>query len=324
MKTSIKCMLALLPVAALSQTHNAAYAQAYPTKFIRLIVATPPAGSNDVMARLLAPALSERFGQQIVIENHGGAAGIIGNDLVAKAAPDGYTLLVASIAFTVSPSFYKLPYDPVKAFVPVTKLPSANMMFVVHPSVPAHSVKDLIAIAKKQPGRLNFAASGTGSGTHLAAELFKSMAGIDFVIVQFKGGGPALIDTLGGHTEASFGSLLYFLPHIQTGKFRALATCGTVRSSLLPQIPTLAEAAVPGYDASSWLGILAPAGTPQYVIDRISKELAIVVAQPEMQKRLREQGAEIDSMTSAEFREFLPRDIAKWAKVVKDAKIRVD
>ncbi len=323
MKTLTKGFVALSAAVA-TLCPQATWGQAYPTKLIRLIVATPPAGSNDIMARLIAPPLSERLGQTIVIENHGGAAGIIGNELVAKSAPDGHTLLVASIAFTVSPSFYKLPYDPVKSFVAVAKLPSANMMLVVHPSVPVHTVKDLVELVKKRPGKLNFAASGTGSGTHLATELFKSMAGIDFVIVQFKGGGPAMIDTLGGHTDASFGSLLQFLPHIKTGKFRALGTCGTVRSSLFPEIPTIAEAGLPGYDASSWLGILAPAGTPQFVIDRINKELAAVLASPDMQKRLRDQGAELDKMTSAEFRAYLPADIAKWARIVKDAKIKVE
>lgn len=317
-------VLRLVAVLVVAMSCGVAPAQNYPTKLIRLVVATPPAGSNDLMARLVAPPLSERLGQQIIIENHGGAGGTIGNALVARAAPDGYTLLVASIAFTVVPSFYKLTYDPIKAFVAVSKIPSANMMLVVHPSVPVRSMRELINLAKGQPGKLNFAASGTGSGTHLATELFKSMAKADFVIVQFKGGGPALIDTLGGHTDASFGSLLQFLPHIKSGKLRALGTCGTIRSSMFPQVPTIAEAGLPGYDASSWLGILAPAGTPPPVLGRLEKELAAVFSMPEIQKSARDQGAEIDRMSAVDFRALIPAEIAKWAKLVNDAKIKVN
>jgi tripartite-type tricarboxylate transporter receptor subunit TctC len=301
-----------------------AAAQNYPSKLIRLVVGASAGSSIDVMARLVAPVLSKQLGQSVVVENHGGASQVIGNDVVARSPPDGYTLAVVSAAFTVSPSFYKLPYDPVKSFAPIAKLPSANMMLVVHPSVPVRSVQDLVALARRQPGKLNFAASGVGSFTHLGTELFKTMAGIDFMIVQYKSGGPATIDTLGGHMDASFGSLLQFLPYISGGKLRSLGTCGTTRSSLFPQIPTIAEAGLAGYDASSWMGILAPAGTPQAVIDRINKELSTGFASPDMQRRLREQGAEADNMTPGEFRAFIPSDIAKWARVIKEARIKVE
>lgn len=302
---------------------NAA-AQTYPTKPVRLIIPFPPGGSNDIVARLIATKLSERLGKQVIPENHGGAGGVIGTETVAKSAPDGYTLLIISAAYSFNPSLYKLPFDPIKDFAPVVKLATGPNSLVLHPSVPANTVKELIALAKSKPGQLICACAGVGSFQHLGTELFKLMAGIDVQIVQFKGGGPAMIDQLGGHSQMSLGSLIQTLPHIQSGKFKVLGTGGLKRSVILPDVPTISEAGVPGYEGTNWWGILAPAGTPKPIIDRLDKELSGILLSAEVKKLFLKEGAEVDYMPPTELSPFIAREITKWSRVVKEANIKVE
>jgi tripartite-type tricarboxylate transporter receptor subunit TctC len=218
---------------------------------------------------------------------------------------------------------YKVPFDPIKSFVPVAKLGAGPSALVVYPGLPVNSVKDLIALAKEKPGTLNFAAAGVGSFQHLGTELFKMQAGIDIMIVQFKGGGPGVIDVMGGHTDASLGSLIMFMPHIASGKLKVLGTGGSKRSAALPDVPTIAEAGVPGYEANNWWGIMAPAGTPQAIVDRLHKEVSEILSLAETQKKLLSQGAEADQMSQAEFGTFIAAEMKKWERVVKEAKIKV-
>ena len=301
-----------------------AAAESYPSKPVRLIIPFPPGGSNDIVGRLIATKLTERLGKQVVVDNRGGAGGVLGTEMAAKSQPDGYTLLIVSAAYAFNPSLYKLPFDPEKSFVPVAKLASGPNSLVLHPSVPVNSVKDLIALAKEKPGKLLCAAAGVGSFQHLATELFKILAGVDFTIVQFKGGGPAMIDQLGGHSQISFGSLIQTLPHIQSGKFKVLGTGGVKRSPILPNVPTIAEAGVPGYEATNWWGILAPAGTPTPIVDRLNTELSAVLSSADVQKLFLTEGAEVDHLGPAEFGPFIARETAKWARVVKEANIKVE
>jgi tripartite-type tricarboxylate transporter receptor subunit TctC len=309
--------LIVLPVAASA-------ADSYPSKPVRLIIPFPPGGSNDIVGRLIAVKLSESLGKQVVVDNRGGAGGVIGSEMAAKSDPDGYTLLIVSAAYAFNPALYNLPFDPVKSFVPVAKLGSGPNSLVVHPGVPANSVKELIALAKQKPGQLICACSGVGSFQHMGTELFKSMAGIDFKIVQFKGGGPAMIDQLGGHSQFSLGSLIQTLPHIKSGKFRVLGTGGKKRSVILPDVPTIAEGGLPGYEATNWWGILAPAGTPSPVVERLNKELKTILTSDEVKKLFLSEGAEVDYLGSAEFGPFVASEITKWGKVVKEANIKVE
>ncbi len=305
---------------------SAAFAaeSAYPTKTVRIIVPFPPGGSNDIVARLIAAKLSERFGKQVIVENRPGAGTVIGVEAVAKAEPDGYTLLLSGSAFTINPALYKLPYDPAKAFAPVAKLGSGPALLTVHPSVPANSVRELIALLKQKPGKMICSSVGIGTFNHLGAELFKLMAGVDFKIVQFKGGGPATTDQLGGHSQLMFGSLMQVLAHVKSGKLRGLGTGGLKRSSALPDVPTISEAGVPGYESSIWWGIHAPAGTPQAILDRLQLELSEIVTAPEMHKIFQDQGAEVDYLAPAEFNKFVAAEITKWGRVVKEAHIKVE
>jgi len=298
-------------------------ADAYPSKPIRLVIPFPPGGSNDIVGRLIAAKMSENLGKQVVVDNRGGAGGVLGTEMVAKAEPDGYTLLIASAAYAFNPALYKLPFDPVKAFAPIAKLGSGPNSLTIHPSLPVNSVKELIALAKQKPGQLINGCAGVGSFQHMGTELFKIMAGIDFKIVQFKGGGPAMIDQLGGHSQFSLGSLIQTLPHIQSGKFKILGTGGSKRSSILPNVPTIAET-VPGYEATNWWGILAPAGTPAPIVDRLNKEIRALLTSDEVKKLFQNEGADVDYLGPAEFGPFIGREITKWSKVVKEANIKVE
>jgi len=318
-------MLTLLSVIAASPPSAAVAAvDAYPGKPVRLIIPFAPGGITDIIGRVVAAKLSDRLGAQIVVENRGGAGGIIGMEMAAKAKPDGYTLLFTTAAFATNPSLYKVPFDPVKSFAPIARVGVGVNVLTVHPGVPVGSVKELIALAKKQPGKLACSAAGAGSFGHLAIEYFKSMAGVDFKIVQFKGGGPAAIDTMGGHSQIHFSALSTTLPHIRSGKLKALGVSGAARSRLFPDLPTIAESGVPGYDASIWLGLLAPAGTPKPVIEKIHKDLAAVVTSEEGRKSLENQGVEVDLAGPSEFGKFIEAEIAKWGKVVKEANIKVE
>jgi tripartite-type tricarboxylate transporter receptor subunit TctC len=303
---------------------NVATAAEYPTKPIRLVVPFPPGGSNDIIGRLIAAKLTERLGKQVVVDNRGGAGGVIGAEIVAKAEPDGHTLLINAAGYAVSPALYKLPYDPKKSFSPISKLASGPMALTVHPGVPAHSVKELIALAKQNPGKLICPSSGMGSNQHLASELFKMRAGIDFKIVQFKGSNPANIDQLGGHSHFSIAALISQLPHIKSEKLRLLALGGLKRSAIMPDVPTIAEAGVPGYDASQWWGILTPAGTPAPVVDRLNREIKTLLSSADVRKMFMTEGADVDYLGPVEFGSFIETEISKWAKVVKEANIKVD
>lgn len=318
----ISGMLAFWMLFALSGSFAAE--SSYPTKPVRIIVPFPPGGSNDIIARLIAARLTERFGKQVIVENRPGAGTVIGVELVAKSDPDGYTLLLSGSAFTINPALYKLPYDPAKAFAPIAKLGAGPALLTVHPSVPANSVRELITLLKKNPGKMICASVGIGTFNHLGAELFKLMAGVDFKIVQFKGGSPATTDQLGGHSQLMFGSLMQVLAHVKSGKLRGLGTGGLKRSAALPDVPTISEAGVPGYESSIWWGVHAPAGTPPAILDRLQKELSEIVNAPEMHKIFQDQGAEVDYLAPVEFNKFVAAEITKWGRVVKEANIKVE
>jgi tripartite-type tricarboxylate transporter receptor subunit TctC len=299
-------------------------AQDYPNKPVRLIIPFPPGGSNDVVGRMVATQLSERLGKQVVVDNRAGAGGVIGTEIAAKSPADGYTLLVISIAHAVNPWLYKLTYDPIKAFAPVGILATGPNVLVINPSLPVNSVKELVALAKQKPGELQYASAGVGSFQHLGGELFKLNAGVDILHVPFKGGGPAMIDVIGGHTNVMFSSLVQTTPHIRSGKLKALGTGGTKRSPVLPDVPTVAEAGVPTYEAVNWWGIVAPAGTPQPILDKLHKELTAVLSSPEAQKQFENEGASVMQMSPAEFGSFMAKELAKWERVVKEAKIKAE
>ena len=294
--------------------------QAYPSKPVRLIIPFPPGGSNDVVGRMFAQQLNERLGQSVVIENRGGAGGTIGTDAAAKSAPDGYTLLLVSIAYSFSPAMYKsLPYDPAKAFTPIGPIGAGPVVLVVHPGVPIKTAKELIAFAHAKPGALRIASAGIGSFQHLTWELFRLQGKVDILHIPYKGGGPAMTDVLGGHAELMLGSLIQTIPHIRTGKLRALGVSGTKRNAALPEVPTIAEAALPDYDATNWWGVVAPAGTPPAIIARLHGDITAIVSSPETRKRLETEGAEALLMSSAEFGRFIQAETAKWSKVVVEA-----
>jgi tripartite-type tricarboxylate transporter receptor subunit TctC len=307
----------------LALTASAA-AQDYPVKPVRLVVPFPPGGSNDVVGRMIAQQLSDRLGKQVVVDNRGGAGGVLGTELVANAMPDGYTLLVISLAHAVSPWLYKLNYDPIKSFAPVSILASGPNVLVVHPELPVHSVGELIVLAKQKPGVLNYASAGIGSFQHMGAELFKLTAGVDIVHVPYKGGGPAMTDVLGGHTRIMFSSLVQTSGFVRNGQLRALGTGGSHRSPVLPEVPTIAEAGLPGYEATNWWGIVAPAGTPPAIVEKLHKEISAVQNSEQTRKQFETEGAEIVQMGSAEFGTFIASEIKKWERVVKESGIKAE
>ena len=297
-------------------------AQNYPNKPIRFIVPFAPGGIADVVARIITPKLSESLGQPIVIDNRGGAGGTLGTDIAAKSLPDGYTFVVPAASHTTTPSLYsKLSFDPVKDFVAVAQVVSAPWALVVHPSVQAKSVKEFIELAKSKPGQLNFGSAGNGSSNHLAGELFNIMAGVKTVHVPYKGSGPAMVDLLGGHLSFMFDAINTSIEHIQAGNLRPLAVSTLKRSRIAPDLPTISESGVPGYESATWIGILAPAGTPKEIVTRLNNEIVKVLKLPEIRDRLSKQGTEPVGSTPEEFDKFVKAEIAKWAKVIKDAGI---
>jgi len=297
-------------------------AQQYPTKPIRLIVPFAPGGSNDIIGRAIGTPLSERLGKQVIVENRAGAGAVVGTELVANAPDDGYTLLINSLSHTINPWLYKLPFDPIKSFAPVAMIASGPIVLVVNPELPVKSVTELIALAKAQPGKLQYASAGVGTFTHLGAELFKMQTGVNILHVPFRGGGPAAIDVIGGHTKVYFSNLLTVMPHIRSGKLRVLGVGSTKRISQLPDVPTIAEAGVPTYESINWWGILAPAGTPPAIVERLHKEIAVLQNEPAVQKHLAAEGAEVQRMSSAEFGAFLEREMKQWGRVVKEGGIK--
>jgi tripartite-type tricarboxylate transporter receptor subunit TctC len=311
--------------ALLAGASLAAWAQAYPSKPVKLIVTYPPAGGADTMARLIAAKLSESLGQPFVVENRPGASGQIGAEAVAKAAPDGYTLMLDASSYAVNPSLYpKLPYDPNKAFAPISLLALFPNMLVVTPSFPASSVKELVAMAKAKPGTISYASSGNGSAQHLAAELFKQQAGIDIMHVPYKGGGPAMTDVMAGQVPMFFANMASGLGHVKGGKLKALAVTGSKRSSNMPELPTLAESGVPGYEVYEWNVVFAPAGTPRAIVDRLYEHIAKALAMKDVLERIAALGGEITASTPQETEKFLRQQMNQWSRVVKQAQIKVD
>ena len=312
-------------VCAVAMVHAAgAAAQAWPAKPIRLMVPFPPGGSTDIVARIVAQKLSERLGQPIVIENRGGAGGTIGTGIIAKSAPDGYNLAVASTStHVVAPSVYaKLDYDPVKDFAPVSLMAVSPYLLVVTPSLPAKTLQELIGLAKKQPGKLNYASAGVGSTTQLAMEMLKAASGTYMLHIPYNGNGPAGTALIGGQVDVLFGSLPALLPHAKSGRARALAVGTPKRSPSLPDVPTVAESGYPGFDASLWLAIMAPAGTPQPIIERLNKEIVALVGTAETRDALDKAGAEPLTSTPAELAAMIRDGVAKYAAVIKAAGIK--
>lgn len=297
-------------------------AQAYPEKPIRVVVGLAPGGATDIMARTLAPALAEELGQPVVIDNRPGAAGSIGAAIVAKAPPDGYTLFIASSSFTANSVLQKnQSFDPLRDFEPITNIASAPFLLVVSPSLPVTSVRELIAFAKAQPGKLNYASSGVGSTAHLSGEFLKRAAGIQMTHVTYRGAGPALADVLGGQVDLMFASIVSSLPHAKSGKLRALAVTSTKRSSVVPQYPTVAEAGVPGFEMVGYFALLAPAQTPAAITGRVQAAVAQAVRRPDIVQRLAADGAEPDGGSPAALHALLERDIAKTADLIRGAGI---
>jgi len=302
-----------------------ARSQGYPNKPIRWIVPFAPGAAADILSRAITQKLTESWGQQIVIDFRPGAGGSLGTQIAAGAAPDGYTVILVPASFASSPSLYsKPPYDPVKDFAPVTLVAASPLILVVHPSMPVTSVKELVALAKARPGELNYASSGIGVGNHLAAELFKSMKGVNIFHVPYKGNAPALIDLMGGQIHMMFPNAPSALPHIKAGKLRALAVTTLRRSALLPELPTLAESGLPGFEANNWAGLVAPAGTPQAIIGKLHSEVVRSVKLPDVHQRLVNLGFEPTGNTSQEFAAYIRTEIATWNKVIRAAGIRAD
>jgi tripartite-type tricarboxylate transporter receptor subunit TctC len=324
MMTYMKIGGAIAATLALLAITNA-NAQWSPVRPVRMIVPFPPGGAVDVIGRIVASRLPERLGQQVVVDNRGGANAIIGSELAARAAPDGHTILIVPAGHAITPSVTrKLPYDTLKDFAPVGLVGNGAYVLVVNQTVPAKTVSEFVALAKSRPGQLNYALTGHGNATHLAGELFKVLAGIDMVGVNYKGGGPALTDLIGGQISAFFSGVASGAAQIKAGKIRALGVTTTRRSGALPDVPTIAEAGVPGYEVDGWYGLLVPAATPPAIIARLNSDLAVTVLTTEMKERLLGAGVDARPSTPAEFQTRIARDITRWSEVVKKARIAIE
>jgi tripartite-type tricarboxylate transporter receptor subunit TctC len=313
-------------MSAIASVAGVATAQDYPTRPIRFIVPFPPGGGNDVMARIIGQKLTDAYGQQVVIDNRGGAGGNIGTEIAARAAPDGYTLFLGGVgSHGTNPGLQaKLPYDPVKDFAPISMIASAPLVIVSNLALPAKSLAELIQLAQARPGQLNYASSGTGTIAHLSAELFNSMARVKLQHVPYKGTGPALTDVLSGQVQLLFNSAVSILPQVRANRLRALAVASSKRIAPLPEVPTAAEAGVPGYDCASWYGVLVPARTSRAVIEKLNAGVIKAVSAPELRERLTNEGAEAAGNSPEQFAVFIQRELARWAKVIKDAGIRIE
>jgi len=297
-------------------------ADVYPSKTIRLVVPFAPGGGSDIVARLLSPKMTEALGQTVVVDNRAGASANLGAAMVAKAAPDGYTLLLANANYTINPSLFKsLPFDPVREFAPVALLANVTNVLAIHPSIPAKSVKELISFAKAHPGQLNFASPGNGTSSHLAGELFRQVAKIEVVHIPYKGATPAITDLIAGQVSFTMASVLSVLPYAKQGRLRMLAVTTAKRSGALPDIPTISEAGLPGFEVSNWYGILAPGGTPRPAVDRLNSELARIARVPDLAEKLAAQGADPATGTPEEFERFIQAELKKWSAVVRSAGI---
>lgn len=306
---------------ALAAAANLALAQPYPVKPVRIIAAQSPGGVTDSLARLLAQKFNEAWKQPFVVENRAGAGGTIGTEAAVKAAPDGYTLLLSSAGpIVINQSLYpNLGYDPLKALVPITFVASSALVLVAHPSVPATSVKALIALAKARPGQLTYGSGGSGSPPHLTAELFKASAGVDITHIPFKGSAPSVLALVGGQIDLSFSTIVITLPQINAGRLRALAVTSPQRSKAVPALPTMIEAGLPGFESQQWFGVFAPAGTPPAIVEQLSAQASRVVGSPEMRERLANEGAEPGALTQQQFAAFLQTDATRWARVVRQS-----
>jgi tripartite-type tricarboxylate transporter receptor subunit TctC len=318
----MKRLLTLALLLALAAAAAPAAAQDYPNRPVRLIIPFPPGGSNDVVGRLVANQLSEKLGHKVFVDNRGGAGGVLGTEAAANAAPDGYTLLVVSIAHAVNPSLYKLNYDPIKSFAPISIMATGPNVLAVNPTLPVKNVKELVALAKEKPGSIDYASAGVGSFQHLGGELFKLVAGVNLQHVPYKGGGPAMQDVIAGHVKVMFSSLVQTTPFIQSGQLRALGVGGAKRNPVLPDVPTIEEAGVPGYVADNWWGIVAPAGTPQPIVDKLYRDIQDVLKSPELTAAFAREGAAAVTMSTADFGKYMEVEMAKWARVVKEGNIK--
>ena len=316
---------ALLALAATGACAQGA-AQGWPARPVTLVVPFPPGGGTDTGARIVAEQLSRKWGQPVVVDNKGGAAGQIGADFVAKARPDGYTILMGNIGTqAINPALYsKMPYDPDKAFAPVGLVAELPLAMMVNPSVPAKTVKEFVALAKAQPGKLSYSSSGAGGGPHLAAEMFKDATGAFVLHVPYRGGGPAIADLLAGHVQLSFMTVLEASSHIKAGKLRALAVTSDKRVAALPDVPTLAESGLPGFNSISWIGLLAPAGTPRELVDKISADVREIVARDDVKEKLVQLGAVPAANTPAQFSALIDNDRKRYAQIIRDRKITVN
>ena len=300
-------------------------AQPYPTKPIRIVVPFPPGGTSDILARAVGQKLAEEWKQQVIVDDRPGAGANIGAEIVAKAPPDGYTLLLASTIHAINPSLYsKLAYDPVKDFTPITMIAATSQVLVIHNSLPVKTLREFIAYAKKHPGELNYSSAGNGSQPHLTAELFKSMTGIDIVHVPYKGAPPAMTDLLAGQVALTFATAPSAVPYVKAGRLRALGVSTAQRITALPQVPTIAEAGVPGFEASGSNGLVGPAGLPSAIVERLNASVVRIVREPAMSRYLSEQGADPITMSPAQYGDYIKAEVVKWAKVVRASGAKVD
>lgn len=300
-------------------------AASYPARPIRIVIPSTPGGGNDFLGRLIAPKLTESWRQQVVVDNRPGAGGIIGSEIVARAAPDGHTLLIVSTGYTVNPFLYKkLPYDTVTDFAPVTLLAGTTHVLVAHPSLPASTIKELLALAKAKPGQLTYAHSGVGTGGHLSVELFKAMAGLNMVGVPYKGAGASTAAVLSGEVQMLFTQVAPAIPHVRAGKLRALATTSLARSPQMPEVPTLHESGLAGYEVDAWVAMLAPGKTPPRIVARLQEEISKILHLPDTKARLANFGFEPVGNTSQEFAAFIRSELKKWSKLIQEAGIRAE
>ncbi len=321
LRNGMRCLLCAALVAGTAGTAPAQ--SGYPNRPVRVIVPSSAGGGTDIVARIIAPRLSERLGQQVVIDNRPGAGTMIGIELAAKSPPDGYTLLMGLSTLAINSALYKkVPYDTMRDFAPITQAVSSPSIIVVHPSVPVKTVKELIAFARARPGQLNYASAGTGTYPQMTMELFLSMASLKMVHIPYKGTGPAMIDMLAGHVATMAATILTGMPHIRSGRLRGLGITSSARNAVVPEIPTVAEAGLPGYESVQWYGVLAPAKTPKEIVARLHSEVTRVLQLPEIKERLAGDGADPVGNTPEEFARFIQSELTKWAKVARDAGIK--
>ncbi|MEI6724134.1 MAG: tripartite tricarboxylate transporter substrate binding protein [Betaproteobacteria bacterium] len=321
----MKTLLALLAAACTAFAAPAALAQKFPDKPIRFIVPFPPGGGNDILARAIAPKMGEFLGQPVVIDNRAGAGGNIGTDLAAKSAPDGYTIVIASNQVTINPWLYaKLPFDIEKDFVAVAQAATVPMVLAVHPSVPANTLKEFIALAKASPGKFNHGTPGNGTPQHIAFEVFNHAAGVQVTHIAYKGTGPAIADLIGGQVQSAIGTMASLEQHVKAGKLRALGVTTPKRSPAMPNVPTIAEAGLPGFEVPLWYSILAPAGTPKEIVARLSGDISKALAVPETRERLTAQGFDVNYLNSEQMSDLIRNDIARWQKSIKDIGLKLD